>query len=912
MLRRITALIAASGLCALVALGGAQAATRRPHRATKHARVHGLTAPSLETPADGTRVEQLPAFTWSAVAGAAEYEYQVSADSRFNSIVVGSGTGLGSSTTHNLAAALAKPVTDGSYYWRVRGLTSTKEPGAWSAARSLLKAWATTPRLLGPPPGAAITWPSVPLSMTWTPVPAATEYIVTIATDPGLSNIVLGSATSPAKTDGTVFSLPGTLPAGLYYWAITPVDAVGHRGARSRIGSFSWSWPTTTTTHVNDLNPDPRVFDPQFTWAPVPGAARYEVEVNSAADFPVGSKWCCSNVTTGTSLSPTQVLANNGYFWRVRAIDASGNAGIWNVGEPFEKQFDSITPAIPGLTMSDVGGNPLPAGTSTDTPVVTWSPVPGAASYEVQVTRYIPEFGCNWAAERSPEKQIVETSSLAWTPLGPDSFHIGPTAWPSPRTSNQLEQNNLPYCARVLARSDNDAMGNQVVSGWTQIGGINQPAFRFANGPAPGNPGPEGLVTPPGAYLLPGAASTQPRTPLFTWQRVPGASLYFVVIARDASFTHVIDVASTAVPAYAPQLAGEEPLDDETSSYYWAVVPVNSKFEVFSDPSQGQDAPRSFNKSSVAPTALGPINGAVVENQPTFSWTAAEGALNYTLQVSEDPTFGKPIDNVRTDSTAYTSSSTYPADVTLYWRVRANDTNTRNEGLNWSSVQTFRRTLPVPSPAAGNPTVSEAITALSWTPVTGATAYDLHVEQPDGTTKDWTVDSTSATPTEWTGPGIWRWQVRSEFPTGGFTTVPGGYSTLQSLVHLFAAPTGAVGVKSGGRIVVSWNAEPYAREYEVQVSTSDTFSPPLDSQRMEATAWAPNVDLSQPANRKTLFWRVAARDKRGNFGPFASGSFGAPKAKVKCVAKKVRRKGKTVKMCAGRKHKPAKKRGKHR
>ena len=84
-----------------------------------------------------------------------------------------------------------------------------------------------------------------------------------------------------------------------------------------------------------------------------------------------------------------------------------------------------------------------------------------------------------------------------------------------------------------------ESAGNQVVSNWTQIGGVNQPAFRFANSPAPGAPGPEGLVTPPWAYALPAAGSLQPRTPLFTWHRVPGASLYYVVVARDAGFTHL-------------------------------------------------------------------------------------------------------------------------------------------------------------------------------------------------------------------------------------------------------------------------------------------------------------------------------------------------------------------------------------
>jgi hypothetical protein len=907
MLRRLSALITAVTFCVLVALGVAQAAVRH-HAATKHPRPHALGAPRQLAPVDGAHSEQVPTLTWSAVSGASQYEYQLSADPRFNSIVLGSGSGTGTSTTHNLAAALSQAIADGTYYWRVRGVTAANKPGAWSATRTLVKNWASAPQLLGPADGGAITWPSVPLVLSWAPVPAATEYIVTIATDPAMSNIVLGSATSPQKTDATVFALPGTLPAAQYYWAVTPLDAEGHRGARSAVRTFSWSWPTSIGTRVDDLNSDPRVFDPQFTWAPVPGAARYEVEVNSAADFPAGSKWCCSNNATGTSLSPTQVLANNGYYWRVRAVDASGNAGVWNVGSPFEKAFDSVTPTIPNLTLSDVNGAAQAAGTSTDTPIVTWSPVPGAASYEVQVTRYVAESGCNWAATL----QTIETAALAWTPIGPDGSHIGPTAWPGPRTSSQLAAGGTAYCVRVLARSDGDAMGNQVVSNWSQIGGVNQPAFRFADQPAPGSAGAEGLVTPPSAYRLPGSGSTQPRTPLFTWDRVPGASLYYVVVARDAGFTHVVDVASTVVPAYAPPLGGEEPLDDETTAYYWAVVPVNAKGEVFSDPSQGQDAPQSFNKSSVPPSPQTPVAGVGVENQPTFAWTPAEGALNYTLQVSQDPSFGSPIDNVKTDSTAYTSSSTYPADVTLYWRVRANDANTHNEGLNWSAVQTFRRTLPVPSPAPGNPSGGQGIPALSWTPVVGATAYQVHVDQADGTTKDFTLNSTSFTPTVWYGTGIWRWQVRAQFSSSGFSGVTGGFFAPQTFVRTLAPPSGVVGTKVGSEIVISWNPDPYAKQYEVDVSTSETFNSMIESKRVDGLGWAPNVDLTQPANRGKLFWRVAAVDQGGNVGPFLTGVFTPPRPAARCKAKPpkkhAKKKTKTkTKLCVATKHKHRKK-----
>src|SRR4029077_99546 len=108
-------------------------------------------------------------------------------------------------------------------------------------------------------------------------------------------------------------------------------------------------------------------------------------------------------------------------------------------------------------------------------------------------------------------------------------------------------------------------------------------------------------------------------------------------------------------------------------------------------------------------------------------------------------------------------------------------------------------------------------------------------------------------------------------------------------------------------IVLAWDPEAYAKEYEVQLSTSDTFSSTIESRRIEQAGWAPNIDLTLPTNRHTLYWRVAPVDNRSNIGPYASGSFVPPKPKAKCVVKKVKQGKKTVKKCVAAKHKTAKK-----
>ena len=203
-----------------------------------------------------------------------------------------------------------------------------------------MKHWTQTATLLAPSNDASIAWPSTPLVMRWSAVPHAYEYLVQIATDREFANVVVGSAKSLVKTTGTAYALNTTLPAGRYYWRVTPVDNEEHRGVPSESRSFAWFWPTGTTTSVANVNRTAETFEPEFTWGPVPGAAHYEVQVNSAQQFPAGSMWCCQKepLTVGTSLTPTTVLPNNNlYYWRVRALDVNGNAGEWNEGETFQE-----------------------------------------------------------------------------------------------------------------------------------------------------------------------------------------------------------------------------------------------------------------------------------------------------------------------------------------------------------------------------------------------------------------------------------------------------------------------------------------------------------------------------------------------------------------------------------------------
>jgi hypothetical protein len=824
--------------------------------------------PTLVAPEADASVQGVPAFTWNRVKRADRYEFQLAADPSFGSIVT-----RGSFQTRNTAASIDKSLADGTYYWRVRAINLKGDAGRW-ARRSITKGWTARPELLAPANGAGVPFPATPLVLRWSPVPRAYKYRVYIATDPGLGSLAIAEKGGPVPTSGTVYSPPVSLPAGRYYWAVEPVDASSHPGARSAVGSFDWSWPSATGTAVSDLIDEAVVMDPHLSWDPVPGAVGYDVEVNYSDDWSVGSKVCCTGATTGTELSPTVILPNNVYNWRVRAIDPDGNFGQWNVGTPFDKHFGNLPPTVQNLRLRDRDGD-LAIGSTSSSPIVAWDPVPGAADYEYQIVPRTLGI-CDWTDSSGDVWRGTVTAATAWTPLG------APTVAPPDQRYAQVGVatdhslvDGKAYCFRLRARTGNAA----VVSDWTQLGGLGAAGFTYSAPPISADP--LGTMTE-GSYGLPLQGSSTPRTPLFTWQPVPGANSYWVVVAKDEAFTEIYDVAFTRVTVYSPRVArAPETYPDDTTPYFWAVLPASELGGGGVGTVPSEQSPRSFVKSSDAPALIAPAPGSGVAGQPVFRWTWREGAKDYRLQVSQDPTFGDLIDDVKTQATSFTPTKSYPADTELYWRVRVSDVKDR--GLTWSPTGTFRRRLPIPGIAPGNPSGGPTIPALSWLPVLGASSYSIHADQADGTKRDYTIRGTAFTPNVFYGTGVWHWQVRANFPSGN-NTISSGWSASTPFTRTIPAPEGVNAVNAGGRLLISWEPSVMAKSYRVQISNSNSFSAIAYTATTENLAIAPPLTTAAFLDGGRLYWRVAVIDEGNNVGGFATGVFKTPKRMAVALA----------------------------
>jgi hypothetical protein len=841
-------------LMALAALAVGASASQARVATTRAA----LSAPSYAGYSTGV-------FRWSAVRRADHYEFELAADRGFNSPVLGSAFNF---STKSTSATFSETLQDGRYWWRVRAVRKNGSISKW-VTRSFRKQWLTAPTLLSPGDGATVFFPTEPLLMRWTPILGAVKYEVAIARNSNMSSLVPGS---PATTTTPSYIPPSTLANGTYYWTVTPVDAEQHEGTRSVVRSFKWNWNTATTPTVTDLVSAPEFFDPLLSWTRVKGAAKYELDINFSRDFNPSSSVCCSSTTVATAYSPTRPLPNNNYFWRVRPINVEGDNGDWTYygsqqnPNSFTQFFDTIPPlsgpTISGLHMRDESpdnGQPKPAGWATATPILVWNPVAGASAYDLDVFNMV-NGSCDITLATGGEHWHVVTPLTEWTPLG-----HGHGSLPYPNSGTGVESDGPAlvathhYCVRIRAVGETDSTGQRVYGDYTYL----NDAFSYAP-PAPAT----GSVAQPTSsdYFSPAGVTKQ--TPLFTWRPIAGANSYWVIVSRDSSFTTLVDYGFTQIPAYAPRTT----FADETTSLYWAVLPAaNSDGTGVPYGPLNVNAP-NFQKRSDPPTLVSPIDGTELKaTQPTFRWTAVpgvsdwiEGARNYRLQVSTDPNFGTLLDNVVTGSTSYVSTTTYPAQSTLYWRVQANDE--LGTALTWSSTGTFKQVLLPPTALSQQASGADLIPALRWAPVDGAIGYDVRVVRPGGSVSVFSSPTPAIVPVGLSGTGTFQWQVRADF-TG---SAKGPYSATDSFQRVVTPPTRMRVSVARRSLIFHWQGRAGIRYYIVQVATRPDFSSMAESVTTEGTALASTLTSGSYITNKRFYWRVAAVDADGNTGGFSA------------------------------------------
>ena len=190
----------------------------------------------------------------------------------------------------------------------------------------------------------------------------------------------------------------------------------------------------------------------------------------------------------------------------------------------------------------------------------------------------------------------------------------------------------------------------------------------------------------------------------------------------------------------------------------------------------------------------------------TFRWTLAEGARPYQLEVSTDPDFWTLVEEVDRLDLVH-EHYPYPANKTLYWRVRA----------EWRALPPTspspgrRRAVPEAAPDAGagsgQPDRRRAHPDVELELGAGRGLLRLHAEESDGDQQTFSnFPSHAFTPTAMTGLGMFHLKVRANFPTETGPTVDGPYSPLMSFARTMPEPNGPTSTVSPNHLLLSWLA----------------------------------------------------------------------------------------------------------
>ena len=127
----------------------------------------------------------------------------------------------------------------------------------------------------------------------------------------------------------------------------------------------------------------------------------------------------------------------------------------------------------------------------------------------------------------------------------------------------------------------------------------------------------------------------------------------------------------------------------------------------------------------------------------------------------------------------------------------------------------------------------------------GAASYDLSVDQPDGTHRDYSdIRTPAASFIKMTGTGVWHWRVRAEFPKDSAgDTSRARTSATQSFTRTIGEPANAKTDSAKDHVLLSWDPRLGVKEYKVQIASSPDFSRAVETVSTDNPSYAPTMTL---------------------------------------------------------------------
>jgi len=612
---------------------------------------YAIDAPTPITPADNITVTAtensgslampptaIPEFSWTAVGGATRYRLEISADIAFT-IKKQYTTPLTRFTPPNVADFADNTL----YYWRV--MVEAPEASQPSPIRSFTRQWATTnnfPELNKPLDGEVVEFFEAP-TFTWGPVMGAARYRFQISATPDFTTLAVDLYTLAYSIQPLT-----KLANGFYYWRVLPYNPANQQGTPSETRGFQMGYDQVPTLLEPASEPNP-TYTPTFRWTAVRGAQFYRLQYSTDFTFAAG---VTQIDTRNTTYTPTNPLPNDvNYYWRVQTVSGSSLSN-WSSVWSFRKQW-----YIKPVALTPLNGYP-----SVRHPFFSWTPVPGASYYFIEISDQTDLQGPH---------RIAENTSNPWY------------------TPNRYWGELLTYYWKVTPYDKNNAKG--VASDlYTYQSSYNMMAPMLVYPP---------YYYPPNMTLDPHEDRTV-ALPVFTWHRITGPHpdgdpedggyLYRVEVNIDPTFINdpvwTVDTENTnATPTSANPFRPTTGVD-----YYWRVCPLDTMgidcLKNTADlPWWSQVWRTQIDIGQLQPTdtdatqLLRPVHGSeVVETMPLFEWQPLAGADNYEITISQDEGFTEILETVHVDYPAYAPTTSQGQRLldrlnfgTFFWRVQA-------------------------------------------------------------------------------------------------------------------------------------------------------------------------------------------------------------------------------------------------
>ncbi len=233
-------------------------------------------------------------------------------------------------------------------------------------ATALAVAPASPPTLTAPDDGITVSANPV---LAWNTLTGATKYRVQVSTSPTFTTTVYN-----VDTVNTKATPPADLPLGTLYWRVAGMDSSSNLGPyASRDFTKAWGAAPDLTAPADGATLDFPNQPVLFSWSPLAGAKSYTLEIDDAPDF-IGAS---SSTTVNTSFTLTEPqTTNQSFYWRVRATSVTGGVvSDWSE----TRSYDFTWSSVPQLTSPDDGA-------TIEEVVLQWDPVPGAKTYQLQVS----------------------------------------------------------------------------------------------------------------------------------------------------------------------------------------------------------------------------------------------------------------------------------------------------------------------------------------------------------------------------------------------------------------------------------------------------------------------------------------------------------------------------------------------